>query len=149
MKLAPALLAHAPTMAAAHAAAFDTAWTADDIAELLAGPGGFGFVVEAADVIAGFILCRALADGAEVLTLAVRPSHRRTGVAKALLRTAAHAALQGGAGALFLEVAADNGPAIALYLGDGFREVGRRAGYYARGDAQAADALVMRRDLNR
>jgi ribosomal-protein-alanine N-acetyltransferase len=149
VNLAPALLAHAPAMAAAHAAAFDTAWTADDIAELLGGPGGFGFVVEETAAMAGFILCRALADEAEILTLAVRPSHRRKGVAKALLQAAADAASLGGAGALFLEVAADNVPAIALYQGDGFREVGRRAGYYTRGAAPAADALVMRRDLNR
>jgi ribosomal-protein-alanine N-acetyltransferase len=149
VNLAPALLAHAPAMAAAHAAAFDTAWTAEDIADLLGGPGGFGFIVEEAAEIAGFILCRALGDEAEVLTLAVRPSHRREGVAKALLQAAEDAASLGGASAVFLEVAADNAPAIALYVSGGFHEVGRRAGYYGRGAAPAADALVMRRDLNR
>ncbi|NVN31455.1 ribosomal-protein-alanine acetyltransferase, partial [Endobacter medicaginis] len=40
---------------------------------------------------------------------------------------------------LFIEVAAGNGPAIALYRGCGFVEVGRRRRYYPDGD----DALVM------
>ena len=149
MNLAPALLAHTPSMAGAHAAAFDAPWSADDIADLLGGPGGFGFVVQKADAVTGFILCRAIGEEAEVLTLAVRPSHRRQGVASVLLRLAADAAVAGGVSALFLEVAADNAAAIGLYGGAGFREVGRRAAYYARGGAPAADALVMRRDLNR
>jgi ribosomal-protein-alanine N-acetyltransferase len=42
-----------------------------------------------------------------------------------------------------LEVGEDNTPARRLYARAGFREVGRRPGYYAGGKA----ALVLRRDL--
>ena len=53
-----------------------------------------------------------------------------------------------GAEAMFLEVAADNAAAIALYAGaGGFVRVGARPGYYPR-ETGAIDALVMRRDLN-
>ncbi len=50
--------------------------------------------------------------------------------------------------ALWLEVAEDNDPARALYKGCGFQSVGRRAGYYLRGDGTRRDAVVMRRLLN-
>jgi [ribosomal protein S18]-alanine N-acetyltransferase len=54
------------------------------------------------------------------------------------------AARKRGAGAMFLEVAAANGPALALYAREGFTEVGRRRRYYSDG----TDALVLRRDLD-
>ena len=49
---------------------------------------------------------------------------------------------------LWLEVAHDNDAALALYLRAGFETAGRRPGYYARGQGEYADALVMRRLLN-
>jgi ribosomal-protein-alanine N-acetyltransferase len=48
--------------------------------------------------------------------------------------------------AVFLEVDEDNAPARRLYARAGFREVGRRPGYYPQGRAAKA-ALVLRRDL--
>jgi ribosomal-protein-alanine N-acetyltransferase len=48
------------------------------------------------------------------------------------------------AAVMFLEVAAGNVAALALYRAAGFAEVGRRVRYYADG----SDALVMRRDLS-
>jgi ribosomal-protein-alanine N-acetyltransferase len=59
-------------------------------------------------------------------------------------REALAAARARGAAAMFLEVAAGNTPALALYAREGFAEVGRRRRYYADG----ADALVLRRDLD-
>ena len=52
-----------------------------------------------------------------------------------------------GAPAVFLEVDEDNEPARRLYQRAGFREVGRRPGYYQQGRDHAATALVLRRDL--
>ena len=48
--------------------------------------------------------------------------------------------------AVFLEVDEGNQPARRLYQRAGFREVGRRPGYYQHGN-HAATALVLRRDL--
>ena len=93
------------------------------------------------------ILCRALFEAAEILTLAVAPAARRRGIGAALVRAAAGLAAQGGADNLFLEVAQDNPAAQALYRSLGFAEAGRRAGYYARAEGRI-DALVMRLDLN-
>jgi ribosomal-protein-alanine N-acetyltransferase len=147
MKIRPATRSDAAALGEAHAAAFDAPWPSDEILRFAEGPGGFALAAEIEGALAGFILCRVVAGEAEVLTLAVRPGDRRKGAASALLvEAAALASLR--AQSLFLEVAADNDGAIALYRGAGFRTVGRRAGYYVRPGAPAIDALVMRRVLN-
>jgi ribosomal-protein-alanine N-acetyltransferase len=96
----------------------------------------------------GFILGRALAGEAEILTLAVAPTHRRRGLGRALLEAAMGVCGTLGAETMFLEVAADNAAAIALYEAAGFAPAGRRKAYYARPGRAAVDALVLRRELN-
>jgi ribosomal-protein-alanine N-acetyltransferase len=146
--LEPASDADAPAMAAVHAQAFDDGWGADDIASLIRGPGGFGFLVRGGDgAVLAFALARTIADAAELLTLAVAPNVLRQGVGAALVEAVAAAAAAAGARRLFLEVAADNGAALGLYRRAGFARVGERPGYYRRADG-AADALVFARDLN-
>jgi len=149
MKLRPATRADAEALAAVHAAAFDAPWSADDIVRFAEDRGGFALAAEMddGDGIAGFILCRAIAGEAEILTLAVAPAHRRRGLASALVETAAAVAAES-AEAMFLEVAEDNPGALALYQRLGFAIAGRRAGYYGRPAGGAVDAIVMRRALN-
>jgi len=141
MSLRPAGAEDVPALAALHALAFDHPWGASELAGLMASPGAFALLVEGE----GFILCRAIAGEAEILTLAVDPAVRRRGTGRALVEAAAGLALLAPAETLFLEVAADNFAALALYRAAGFEQVGLRRGYYASG----ADALVMRRALNR
>ncbi len=132
--------ADVPALAALHAAAFDHPWPAGEIDALLATPGAFALIVEDQ----GFILCRAIAGEAEILTLAVTPAARRRGAGRALVEAAANLAEGLEADTLFLEVAHDNLPALALYESAGFARIGLRKAYYASG----ADAVVMRRALN-
>ncbi len=148
MKLRGAWGHEAPVLAQVHAAAFDHAWSAAEIAQLLDGPGGFALLVET-DAPLAFILCRAVAGEAEILTLAVDPAARRRGLARALVEAAAGAARMAGADVMFLEVAHDNLPALGLYEAAGFERAGLRRGYYDRGAAGSADAVVMRLDLGR
>lgn len=91
----------------------------------------------------GFVLGRVTADEAELLTLAVAPEQRRKGLGRRLTRRFADQAREAGAQLAFLEVAADNDAAQALYRDLGWREAGRRKGYYAPG----IDAIVMRHEL--
>ncbi len=91
----------------------------------------------------GFVLARAVADEAEILTLAVDPLLQRQGAGRLLLRAAMHGARQRGAAAMFLEVAPSNAAALALYGAAGFAQVGRRPRYYPGG----GDALVLRGPL--
>jgi ribosomal-protein-alanine N-acetyltransferase len=132
----------AEALAAIHAEAFDHPWDAASFSALLGSPG-----VLALAEAAGFILIRAVADEAEVLTLAVRPGARRRGLARRLLQAAEDHIIRRGVESLFLEVAADNHPALALYRDAGFEPSGRRAGYYARTDGAAVDALVLKKRL--
>lgn len=138
----------APALADVHARAVDAPWSAAAMREVLAMPGAFGLAVGKGETLAGFILCRVAADEAEVLALAVDPARRREGFAGALLAASMEVAKSRGALAMFLEVAADNAAAMALYAGAGFAQVGERAAYYARPGA-SANALVLRRHLNR
>lgn len=95
----------------------------------------------------GFILGRVILDEVELLSLAVSPDHRRQGTARSLVAKFEAAAIQRGARTCFLEVDATNRPAIALYLGQGYRESGRRKGYYTHKNAPASDAMLMSKAL--
>jgi ribosomal-protein-alanine N-acetyltransferase len=142
-----AAAADAPLLATLHAPCFpEEPWPAAALATLLDSPGVFGLIAGSGDD-QGFILCRTAADEAEVLTLAVLPQCRRAGVGGCLMASGlARAAAQGGR-TMFLEVAEDNPAALALYSAAGFATVGRRPGYYRRGDRSVA-AVVLSRDLS-
>lgn len=133
----------APALARLHAEAFADPWDEAALAALIGAAGGFAFAADD-----GFVLVRALAGEAEILTLAVRPAGRRRGLGRALVEAASAEARAAGADRLFLEVAADNAAAIALYTACGFEPVGRRNAYYRRRHQRAMDALVLRKTLN-
>lgn len=79
---------------------------------------------------------------AELLTISVRPEHRRKGLASQIITELLR--LADGAEACFLEVRASDDGARSLYEGLGFYEVGRRRGYY-----RDEDAVVMRKDFGK
>jgi len=95
----------------------------------------------------GMIFSRIAADEAEILTIAVDPSDRQSGIGTKLLsrQIAELAALR--VTSLFLEVDENNGAARALYTRLGFKIVGERKAYYRTADGGRATALVMRLDL--
>lgn len=134
----------ADQMARIHAAAYrlDRPWSRAEFGALLDSP----HVIALGDDRA-FILARIIADEAEVLTIATHPDHRRQGMARALLQRFHQAARARGATTAFLEVAADNTPALTLYLAAGYAQAGLRRRYYDRADGPAADALILRRPL--
>jgi ribosomal-protein-alanine N-acetyltransferase len=129
-----------------HARAFAEAWDARALKQMLQMAGAFGFVRDN-DAPQGFILARIAADEAEILTLAVVPECRRSGIGRALVRQAAAHAEKLGARALFLEVDAANAGAIALYASLGFGTVGLRPGYYRTPSGRDVDGLTMRATL--
>ena len=139
----PAAPEDAAQLARLHAISFDRPWGAMDIHQLLT-TGAAGLIADEA----GFILWRAAGGEAEILTLAVDPARRRTGLGRSLTLAALAAATDSGAKVMFLEVAADNPAAIALYEKAGFSRAGLRKAYYVRTKG-FADALVLRRALNR
>ncbi|MEI4470982.1 ribosomal protein S18-alanine N-acetyltransferase [Frigidibacter sp. MR17.24] len=132
-------------LARAHAESFTAPppWSAAAFAGLLDDPACFLLAEGTA-----FVLGRAAAGEAELLTIAVPPALRRQGIAGRLVAQFLAAARARGAGTAFLEVAAGNAAARALYLRAGFAEAGRRPRYYRHPDGRTEDALVMSRPLD-
>ena len=89
----------------------------------------------------GFVLIRTVADEGEVISVAVDPTHQGQGLGRQLLSLAIADLVSAGVITLFLDVAVDNPPALALYRRLGFIEVGRRRGYYPRA-GMVVDALA-------
>ncbi|WP_206935274.1 GNAT family N-acetyltransferase [Roseococcus thiosulfatophilus] len=141
MTLRTAAPEDAALLADIHASAFPAheAWDAKTMATLLGMPGALGLVAGEA----GMVLLRLAADEAEVLTFAVRPEARRTGLGRALLETGMMLLAAQGATSLLLEVAEENTAAIALYTAAGFTRAATRRDYYGAG----RHALLLRADL--
>ncbi len=148
LSLTQASPAAAELLAAIHGEAFDDPWDAAAFAALLGSEGVVALVAGEAEAPTGLVVVRAVADEAEILTLAVLPAARRQGVGAALMRAAREAAAARGARRLFLEVAEDNAAAASLYERLGFVDVGRRRGYYPRPGAAAAAARVLSLDMD-
>ncbi|MDR2685707.1 MAG: GNAT family N-acetyltransferase [Rickettsiales bacterium] len=124
-------------LAEIHKSAFgNKSWTADEILRLKQS-GAEVFGSENA-----MIIYRAAADEAEILTIAVRPEHRRTGLASALLKMMETELAKQNIKKIFLEVSEMNKPAIALYKYANFVQVAIRPEYY-----QGVDALLMQKEL--
>ena len=127
-------------MATLHAQCFQAAprpWSAQEFAAYVKDANALVHCIEG-----GFGVARVIADEAELLTLAVDPARRRQGIGDALVQCLCVGAKAAGAQDMFLEVAADNAAACALYSKYGFAQVGRRPAYYA-----GTDALVLRRAM--
>lgn len=152
-------IGHADDLARLHAGLFDAPWDAASFKQLLADAAAIAFVA-CADAgragrsgrpggesgrgcgqLCGFVVGRLAADEAEILTLGVAPNRQHLGIGRRLVEDLCHEAKKRGAYRLYLEVAAGNAAALALYDRLGFRESGRRRGYYARAGAPAEDAI--------
>jgi [ribosomal protein S18]-alanine N-acetyltransferase len=132
-------------MSRIHTLSFDDAWTGAMIRRILTMPGTFGIAARHGRqwTVAGFALVRLAADECEILSLAVAPEHRGSGVGGLLLDGAITQASVAGAEKVFLEVAEDNDIARNLYTSRGLVPVGRRPGYYMRKDGMSAAAVTM------
>ncbi|HPG88065.1 MAG TPA: ribosomal protein S18-alanine N-acetyltransferase [Hyphomicrobium sp.] len=136
-------------IAALHKRLFYPAWDEAAVKSLLEHPASTSLVAVAGDpkLIAGFIIGQLAADEAEILSVGVAPDWQRAGLGKMLVEGLIRAVRRGEGKRLFLEVAADNAGAIALYKSLSFAEIGRRKGYYQRANGPAADALMFALDL--
>ncbi|MBS7544445.1 ribosomal protein S18-alanine N-acetyltransferase [Ancylobacter oerskovii] len=145
----PASAADAEALAGLHAASFRIGWEAAEFERLIAdrlsralvatdGPGGR---------VTGFILTHGVAPEMEILSIAVARTHRGGGIGRALVEKAMARLAAEGIAALFLEVEDGNAAAQRLYEHAGFREIGRRPGYYRDAAGRPVAAIAMRRDL--
>jgi ribosomal-protein-alanine N-acetyltransferase len=137
----------AASLATLHAASFRHGWSDGEFERLLLDRNVVAHRATVGRSLAGFVLSRRAGDEAEILSVAVASARRGRGIAHGLLNLHLRRLAGLGARAVFLEVEEDNTPARRLYQRSGFREVGRRPGYYRQDRDKAATALVLRRDL--
>jgi ribosomal-protein-alanine N-acetyltransferase len=131
-------------MAHIHAAAFTQSrpWSDREFADLL--DNRFTHTIGNAE---SFALFQVIADEAELLTIATHPSHQRQGLALKSMQEWHAKARKMGATRAFLDVAANNHPAIALYQRSGYTQCGLRKDYYTTENAEKIDAILMECDL--
>jgi len=141
-----AQLADAATISRLHGACFVRGWSERDVANFLASPGAIALIASTEKPV-GFVLARLVLDEAELVSIGVCHAGRRSGVGRALVERLRSLLGERGVRVIFLEVAADNASAIALYGQVGFRSSSRRSHYYPRENAAPIDAIVMRLDL--
>jgi ribosomal-protein-alanine N-acetyltransferase len=148
-RLAPLSSRHAARLAEIHGEAFTRPWDAMEFERSLSEKNVYadGLFLGRAPEPIGFILSRRAADEAEILSVALAAGARGRGLSGALLDRHLRALAQAGVRSVFLEVEEGNRPALALYRRRGFREIGRRQGYYARPDGTRASAITMSRRL--
>jgi ribosomal-protein-alanine N-acetyltransferase len=143
-----ALADDAPAIAALHASLFPTAWDTDAIQALIEHPASLALVaVRTGRQTAGFIIAQIAADEAEIISIGVAPDDQRQGIGRQLVEGVARAAVRSDAQRLFLDVAAGNAPARALYAACGFAEIGLRKDYYTLPGGAREDALQLARNL--
>lgn len=129
-----------------HALGFFRGWPTVEFEIYLADPQTTPSYVatDAKRTIFGFATLRLAGNECELLTIAVDPRKRGKGLGHALLAAVFADLMMSPVKAMFLEVDETNAPAIALYRGFDFIEIGERKGYYPKPDGSAATALVMR-----
>lgn len=123
-------------------------WAAAEYADMVCGAGERVarclLVAEMGGEVVGFAVGKVAAGVGEIESVAVAAGARRLGVGRELCGAVVAWCRGQGAVEVELEVRAGSDGAIALYRGLGFREVGRRRGYYREPEE---DALLMHLEL--
>ena len=100
------------------------------------------YVLTSEGHIVGYAIVSMAMDESHLLNLCIAPELRRQGLARILLGHVIDELALIGLARLFLEVRPSNPGAVALYEAFGFRQIGRRPGYYP-ADNGREEALIM------
>lgn len=123
---------------------FRDPWNDASIRSELTNPLSLWIVALDGEQVVGYIGSQTVLGEADIMNVAVHPAYRRNGIAKRLLeqlREELHQTKD--VYSLTLEVRVSNFEAICLYTLLGYREVGRRPGYYCN---PKEDALILRKE---
>ncbi len=135
----------ADDIARLHATLFDEAWSSESVRKLMSNSVSMAMVATygGQKQVVGFALAQMVGDEAEILTLGVAKPAQRHGIGRQLVEGLVRSARRAEVYRIYLDVAADNAAAIALYSKLGFEEAGRRRGYYVRKGSAAVDAVSL------
>jgi ribosomal-protein-alanine N-acetyltransferase len=121
---------------------FASPWSAAEITKDVTSKDGniYVAVIESDGETAGYAEMRTVAGEAQIYNIVIDKAFRGRGLGEELLRHLIDRAKESGCSMMTLEVRGGNEAAMELYRKLGFREVGRRAGYYSAG---GEDAVLM------
>jgi [ribosomal protein S18]-alanine N-acetyltransferase len=143
--ISPARDADLGQIAKIERAAFSDPWSERSFREALSQPAIFFMAARSDDdAVLGYVVAWFVADEGQIANLAVAPAGWGAGIGRALLTSALREGVARGATEVYLEVRDSNVRARHLYGSCGFKEVGRRRGYYR---LPVEDAVVLRRTL--
>ena len=123
---------------------FISPWTRGMFVQTLASPVSHSFVMIDGQRITGYIILYQAGLEIHIMNIAVHPDHRRQGIGGAMMAGILESARADSVELCFLEVRETNFPARALYEKLGFKNIGKRKGYYSETNE---DAIVMQLSL--
>ena len=125
---------------------FHVPWTKEGFFTFLTREDAMFLVVEEKEQILGYCGLLMVLDEGDITNVAVRPDHRKQGIADAILTAVFLAAQKRGIRTIYLEVRESNIPAQKLYEKHGFVPCGIRKNFYRK---PTEHAIVMCCDMTR
>ena len=141
----PMQMADIERISAAEQGIYSFPWTLGNFTDSLAA-GHQGWICHDPRGLVGYAVMMVVLDEVHLLNISIVPERQGHGLGGALLEFLMEEARTAGILRMFLEVRPSNVQAVALYLDEGFCEVGTRRGYYPAAIGRE-DALVMARTL--
>ena len=123
---------------------FSDPWEERSFNQVLDQENKYFFVEEIDSKLAGYVVFETVFDEGHITNLAVAKPFQRKGVASRFLEKMIDLARSLKIKDIFLEVRESNKAAAQLYSKFGFREVGKRKGYYPKANE---DALILKLSL--
>lgn len=132
-------------LAALEKQCFTDAWSEQAFLPELTNPLSLWLCAMDEETVAGYIGSQTVLGQSDMMNLAVAPDYRRMGLGTRLIQALiAELRQRFDTQCLTLEVRDSNAPAIALYEGLGFRQIGLRRNYYYH---PREDARILRKEL--
>lgn len=131
---------HTAVLAELEKLCFSRPWSREALEDEIGAPNACFLVALQGEEVLGYAGMHCVLDECYMDDLAVFPAWRRQGVGRALLEALEREAKKRGGAFLSLEVRPSNAAAVKLYQAVGFREEGRRKGFY---QAPAEDGLIL------
>jgi len=124
---------------------FFSPWTEQDYIEMQLQPSFNSWLLEIPGIRSvGMLVFNSVCPELEILRLGIHPEWRKKGLAEFLLRELEFFSKKDKIKSIWLEVGVSNKPAKSLYLKTGFKEEGRRKGYFRN---PLGDALLLKKSL--
>ena len=144
LRFAPMLPSDVDEVHALECSVFPHPWSRTNFTDSLASGYDAWTVRDADGALAGYYLLMYAVDEAHLLDVAVAGPRQRQGLGHYLLDRIGARAKEQGMESILLEVRPSNERALAVYHRYGYREIGRRKGYYPAHAGLREDAIVMR-----